>query len=264
MKVKGKNRNGGWILIHRQISENWLWQKKPFSPGQAWIDIILNVNHKKVSVNILGKVIDCHRGQSLMSLNTWANNWGWSVSKVRRFFNILEKEGMISRLKIGQATQLTVINYDTYQKSRNSTDTVTDTVTDTANLINNSELQDKPTQKPTQKPTLNKEYINNTLLEENLQDNENDEKSNPDSRVKELINYFSARHEKIFPGNVYEKRNFPILGKLFKEKLKNHDVDIIKKKIDLFIVPEQTTYGFHAELFIKRFGNLIVKKQREY
>ena len=36
----------GWISIHRKILNNILWQDKPFSKGQAWVDLLLITNHK--------------------------------------------------------------------------------------------------------------------------------------------------------------------------------------------------------------------------
>ena len=35
----------GWISIHRQLQSHWLWEDKPFSRGQAWVDILMLANH---------------------------------------------------------------------------------------------------------------------------------------------------------------------------------------------------------------------------
>lgn len=35
----------GWIKIHRDILYHEIWSDKPFSKGQAWIDLILLANH---------------------------------------------------------------------------------------------------------------------------------------------------------------------------------------------------------------------------
>lgn len=37
--------------------DNWVWQDKPFSHGQAWVDMILMANHKDTDVLFDGKVI---------------------------------------------------------------------------------------------------------------------------------------------------------------------------------------------------------------
>ena len=36
----------GWVVIYRSIMDNPLWEDKPFSRGQAWIDMILLSSHK--------------------------------------------------------------------------------------------------------------------------------------------------------------------------------------------------------------------------
>jgi len=36
----------GWIRVYRSIQEHWLWQEKPFSKGQAWLDLLLSANHQ--------------------------------------------------------------------------------------------------------------------------------------------------------------------------------------------------------------------------
>ena len=130
----------GWILIHRRIQDNWLWQKRPFTEGQAWIDMLLMVNHKQESVLIKGAYYECGRGESMRSLDSWAERWGWHRSKVRRFFDKLEKHGTIVRIKptctatrkeTPKTTHLKIVNYDTYQKPRHVNDTKCGTETGT-------------------------------------------------------------------------------------------------------------------------------------
>ena len=36
----------GWVKVHRDIQNCWIWEEKPFSRGQAFIDLILMVNHE--------------------------------------------------------------------------------------------------------------------------------------------------------------------------------------------------------------------------
>lgn len=47
----------GWVVLDRKIMDNWVWQDKPFSHGQAWVDMILMANHKDTDVLFDGKVI---------------------------------------------------------------------------------------------------------------------------------------------------------------------------------------------------------------
>jgi hypothetical protein len=42
----GDNMKRGWICLHRQIQDHWLWEDRPFSRGQAWIDLLMLANHE--------------------------------------------------------------------------------------------------------------------------------------------------------------------------------------------------------------------------
>lgn len=103
----------GWIKLHRSIQEHWIWQ----DPVKLkwWIDILISVNHKDAKINIGNEIYECKRGQSIKSLNTWAIDWKTSKDTVKNFFNLLEKDKMITRENLLISTRLTVCNYVTYQ-----------------------------------------------------------------------------------------------------------------------------------------------------
>jgi hypothetical protein len=107
--------NEGYIKLYRSIEDNWLWKKKPFSPGQAWIDILLETNHEDHKIMIKGVLFECKRGQSLNSVLTWQKRWGWSRQKVRTFLYSLKNDSMIEQNTTNKTTILTVCNYDNYQ-----------------------------------------------------------------------------------------------------------------------------------------------------
>jgi len=121
----------GWIKIHRKMADNWLWDEKPFTRAQAWIDILLSCNYSESHKAFGNTVLTCKRGESLYSLNTWAYRWGWNKSKVRRFLNLLQDMKMVAIKPTQQPTQqpthltthLTVCKYDTYQEDRNADET---------------------------------------------------------------------------------------------------------------------------------------------
>ena len=112
--------NNGWITLHRRIKDHWLWKSKPFSRGQAWIDILLECNHSERKTLFEGRLVITERGQSSNAKKTWANRWGWSISATRHFLNILEKDEMISTHNARVTTVLTVLNYDSYQLKQTS------------------------------------------------------------------------------------------------------------------------------------------------
>ena len=125
----------GWVAIHRSICENDLWFLEPFTKAQAWIDLLLNANHKDGEINIRGNIIHIKRGQIGWSQITMAKRWRWSRQKVRRFLEYLITEQMISidnseitprqlkktiqqngQQKKSKLTSITtIINYEQYQ-----------------------------------------------------------------------------------------------------------------------------------------------------
>ena len=111
----------GWIRIHRQIQEHWIW-KDPVKL-RWWLDILLNVNFVDSKVNIGFNLYECKRGQSIRSLQTWADRWGVSKDTARNFLTLLGKDGMILHENIGKSTRITVCNYDSYQGMVNDTET---------------------------------------------------------------------------------------------------------------------------------------------
>jgi len=112
---------GGFIKLYRGVNQHWLW-------GDAeklkwWIDILFEVNYEPKKVLIGGTLIQCERGQVLYSLQTWATRWRVDVNKVRRFFSLLESDGMIETKSAGKTTCLTVCNYASYNDWRQDGDT---------------------------------------------------------------------------------------------------------------------------------------------
>ena len=113
----------GWIKLHRQIYTHWIF--KDAERLRAWIIILGHVNFKEEKVALGNDLLICKRGESLMSLDSWAKLFGknWNKSKVRRFLNLLQNDSMIELTNEKITTRLTVCNYDTYQDERNTSET---------------------------------------------------------------------------------------------------------------------------------------------
>ena len=105
----------GYVLINRQIEDNWIWTDKPFSRGQAWIDLILMANYKDTTVCIKGHVFEIKRGQLLRSLDFLSERWGWSKKKIRIFLCQLEGHAMGHAKGTPQGTLITIENYTFWQ-----------------------------------------------------------------------------------------------------------------------------------------------------
>ena len=112
-----------WIKLHRKIYAHWIF--KDAERLRAWIIILGHVNFKEEKVALGNDLLICKRGESLMSLDSWAKLFGknWNKSKVRRFLNLLQNDSMIVLTNEKITTRLTVCNYDTYQDERNTSET---------------------------------------------------------------------------------------------------------------------------------------------
>lgn len=110
----------GFIKVYRDIRDHWVWNEKPFSRGQAWIDLLMMANHEEKTISFDGHPVVVGRGQKVTSLQKLADRWGWSRGKVRRFFDDLESEHMVSTKRDARGTTLTIVNYGFYQDSRNT------------------------------------------------------------------------------------------------------------------------------------------------
>lgn len=117
----------GYIKLYRQIAENPIWQIKPFSEGQAWVDILCITNYEKGFIKTKnGEIVPLERGECGYSVLTLSERWGWSRGKVKRFFCLLEKQKMIQQKMHGKHTIINILNFDKYQ-NRTTNDTTNDT-----------------------------------------------------------------------------------------------------------------------------------------
>lgn len=121
--MEEEDRYIGWVSIHRKILKHWIVGDPYYF--SAWIIILLEVNHDhRVKKKVIKKqIVECGRGQSIKSIDTWATVFGskhWTRQKVRTFFQLLEKDGMINQENLSVTTRLTICNFDTYQKKQPS------------------------------------------------------------------------------------------------------------------------------------------------
>ncbi|MEX6015075.1 DnaD domain protein [Mammaliicoccus sciuri] len=106
----------GWISLHRSIENHWLYEEdRKFSKFEAWIDLLLMVNHKDNKTIMDGKLVTVKRGQRITSLRKLGDRWKWSLTKVDSFLRLLEQDKMIVVKKDTKKTLVTIVNYDIYQ-----------------------------------------------------------------------------------------------------------------------------------------------------
>lgn len=106
----------GYITLYRKIEEHWLWQDKPFTKGQAWIDLLFLANFADGVMLVKGALVEVKRGQVFRTHEFLRQRWGWgSIKKVRSFLTTLENEKMVTLKGTTQGTLITIENYTSYQ-----------------------------------------------------------------------------------------------------------------------------------------------------
>lgn len=119
--------NTGFILIHRKLKKHWIWEDA--TKLKWWLDILLSANYIDNKVLIKGVLVECKRGQSVKSLETWAKEWRTSKATVKRFLDLLENDKNIETENLQITTRITVCNYDSYNDVRYGDDTENETQT---------------------------------------------------------------------------------------------------------------------------------------
>ena len=122
--------SGGVFAVARNIFEHPKFAQEPFTEREAWIWLIREAAWKKRTVRVGKKVCDIERGQLVSSTRFMASKWQWSEAKVRRFLKSLKSDAMIDAVSDALATQITICNYDEYQKVSLPSDAANDAVGD--------------------------------------------------------------------------------------------------------------------------------------
>ena len=148
----------GWIKIHRKILDNFLWEDRPFSRGQAWIDLILLANHEDKTIIFSGNVVEIKRGQKMTSLRKLSDRWGWSRTKTKKFLEVLQNEKMLTYKSDSKNTVYSIVNYNNYQEKQEYKN---DTEMTQKNHRNDTEMTQKNTNKNDKNDKNDKNIFNN-------------------------------------------------------------------------------------------------------
>ena len=105
----------GYIKIDRGILKHWLWEDKPFSKGQAWIDLLLLAVWKESKELYRGELVERTPGEIFCSIEWLADKWGWNRKTVMRFLDVLERDNMITQTRTKKGTTITIVNWTVYQ-----------------------------------------------------------------------------------------------------------------------------------------------------
>lgn len=115
----------GWIRIHREIMDHWVWHDDRYF--KWWMAILLNVNHTETKFPVNGELETCRSGESFKSINEWCHLCGCTKKAFYKFLGMLEVDQMVTRKTIGKGNRrkhlLTVVNWEKYQRNGTEKDT---------------------------------------------------------------------------------------------------------------------------------------------
>ena len=148
----------GWIKLHRKIRDNFLWGAEKFTKAQAWVDLLLEVNHKSGKVMIGNEIFELEPGETITSLRKLSARWGWSTTKTKDFLQLLEEEGMIEFETTTKMTRLKVLSYQQYQREKHKENNANKTQIKNKSKSNQNQ---KSTNKNVKNEKNDKEVINN-------------------------------------------------------------------------------------------------------
>lgn len=140
-------KTGSYIKLDRGLKKNALWLERPFSKGQAWVDLLLlaqGINREK---EYRGQIQNMKPGIVYTSILYLSNRWGWYRSKVYRFLETLTDLGMV---EIQGWTR-----NDTSNRTQNSTKNSTTNGT-IISIVNWASYQDGDTNNSTNNRTRNR------------------------------------------------------------------------------------------------------------
>lgn len=105
----------GWIRIDRGIRDHQIWNERPFSKGQAWIDLLLRASWEKKKIVIGNQLVEIQPGEFVTSDRKLMEAWGWGKEKTRKYLKMLKSDLMIDLKPDRRWTVITIVNWDKYQ-----------------------------------------------------------------------------------------------------------------------------------------------------
>lgn len=105
----------GWIRIHRKIADASWFNKSEYV--HLWLYLLLKANHKDQEIFIGNEKVLVKRGQLLTSRHKLSEVVHVQENKIYRILKCFENEHQIEQHKTHKYTVISIVNYDTYQKS---------------------------------------------------------------------------------------------------------------------------------------------------
>ncbi len=238
----------GYISLNREIQNHWLFQeKRVFSKFEAWIYLLMDVNHTLGKVPIGNQIVEVKRGQTLTSILKLSEIFSWSRFKVKSFLTLLENDGMIEVKTTSKYTLLTIVKYDFYQGEGGRKQH--------QNNIKQTSKQQQPDINPT-----SKQHQTNTNNKNNKNNNNNNENKNNNTTTDspEFAKLFQKFESKINPS-----RAISIIDYLSQD-IDRYGYEIVDYAFDETIKRHKTNYGYAQSIMNRcEAENITTRAQAE-
>lgn len=105
--------NMGFIPLSRHAYKllTRKYGKNPASETEAFCILMANVNYQDGCITYLDKTITSPCGESIMSLDTWAQLFRWNKSHVRRYFLVLQRMQLIEYNTLHNLAHIRIVEF---------------------------------------------------------------------------------------------------------------------------------------------------------
>lgn len=105
---------GGWVSMDRAVLDHWVSSEPELFA--FWVRLIMEANFEDKKKMFNGTLVEIKRGQVIFGLDAFSARTNISHKKLRRYLDLLEKEGMIGRQKTNKFSLISITNYDQHQQ----------------------------------------------------------------------------------------------------------------------------------------------------
>lgn len=103
----------GYILLYRSIYDHWVSSDPKYF--FRWCDLLMLAAYQRKIIYFEGAEYTQERGQVISSQSKLALRWRTNNDGVKDFLNKLKRSDMVTCVRKGKATIITVCNYDRFQ-----------------------------------------------------------------------------------------------------------------------------------------------------
>tara|TARA_A100001015_G_scaffold304941_1_gene396877 strand:- start:150 stop:932 length:783 start_codon:yes stop_codon:yes gene_type:complete len=106
----------GWIKLHRKMLDHAIVKfSKKYSYAEAWLYLLFRACYENQKVLIGSEIYNLKAGQIITSQKKLCKQFGWGNSRLRTFLKVYVSDKMIEVKTTNKLTQITIINYVSYQ-----------------------------------------------------------------------------------------------------------------------------------------------------